>query len=99
MSFSGAGPYLTCFSIPVPSLVPGTKRFPRSAYCMNEDDGFCMFPFKSLNTPETTPSLISHGCDEVFKGNFSQRPPSPPVTTRGLPIGIGPGIEYLSFSV
>ena len=40
MSFSGAGPYLTCFSIPVPSLVPGAKIFPRSACCMNEDKVF-----------------------------------------------------------
>ena len=40
MSFSGAVPYLTCFSIPVPSLVTGAKIFPRSAYCMNEDKVF-----------------------------------------------------------
>ena len=148
MSFSGAGPYLTCFSIPVPSLVPGAKIFPRSACCMNEDKVFawksesisdsimsnsfaipwtvsCQAPcpwsspgkdtgvgscslfqgifltqgwnpgllhFRQIlywfpsNHPETTLSLISHGWDEIFKGNFSRFAHVPPILTRGLPI-------------
>ena len=53
MSFSGAVPYLTCFSIPVPSLVTGAKMFPRSAYCMNEDK---VFAWKSESI---SPSIMS----------------------------------------
>ena len=60
MSFSGAVPYLTCFSIPVPSLVTGAKIFPRSAYCMNEDKVFHE-KVKALVAQSCLTLLWSHG--------------------------------------
>lgn len=59
MRFSGAGLYLTNFSISIPSLVPGINNLPRNINGINEGFFFLVY-LPSNHSPYQRPHLITY---------------------------------------
>lgn len=86
MCFSGAGLYLTNFSISIPSLVPGINNLPRNINGINEVIFFfSISAFKSLTISEATLNHIA--VIKSLKGPFPGLPSPHLMPTRGLPTG------------